>query len=176
MLSGFWVQAFLTVVCVFVFYTLSKIMRYLAGEARVLPQNSAGSNRRRLGHLEELLDMFSMEKYGTTNVCVSITSKQSLVHQHVYDALVLLSKRQPMLRAVIETMANGHRYFEIKEINEVITMLDITTSDVKASDWQSVWFEYTAKPRGNGLLWRVVILQEEFMQDTKDYICKYLNV
>ena len=106
-------------------------MRYLAGEARVLPQNSAGSNRRRLGHLEELLDMFSMEKSGTTNVCVSIsiTSKQSLVHQHVYDALVLLSKRQPMLRAVIETMANGHRYFEIKEINEVITMLDITTSD-----------------------------------------------
>ena len=146
-------------------------MRYLAGEARVLPQNSAGSNRRRLGHLEELLDMFSMEKSGTTNVCVSIsiTSKQSLVHQHVYDALVLLSKRQPMLRAVIETMANGYRYFEIKEINEVIAMLDITTSDVKASDWQSVWFEYTAKPRGNGLLWRVVILQEEFMQDTKDY-------
>ena len=91
------------------------------------------------------------------------------MHQYVYDALVLLSKRQPMLRAVIATMANGDRYFEIKEINEVITMLDITTSDVKASDWQSVWFEYTAKPRGNGLLWRVVILQEEFMQDTKDY-------
>jgi hypothetical protein len=45
-----------------------------------------------------------------------------------------------MLRAVITTMANGDRYFDIKEINEVIAMLDITTSDVKASDWQSVWF------------------------------------
>jgi hypothetical protein len=171
MLSGFWVQVFLTVVCVFVLYTLSKIIRHLTGEARVLSPNSAGPNRRRIGHWEEILDMFSMEKSGTTNICVSIsiTSKQSLVHQHVYDALVLLSKRQPMLRAVIATMSNGDRYFEIKDINEVITMLDITTSDVKASDWQSVWFEYTAKPRGNGLLWRVVILQEEFMQDTKDY-------
>jgi hypothetical protein len=111
------------------------------------------------------LDILSTEKSGTGNICVSIsiTSKQSLVHQH---ALLLLSKRQPMLRAVI-AMANGHRYFEIKEINEV--MLDITTSDVKAFDWQSVWFEYTAKQSGNGLLWRVVILQEEFMQDTKDY-------
>jgi hypothetical protein len=171
MLSGFWAQVFLTVVCVFVLYTLSKIIRHLTGEARVLSPNSAGPNRRRIGHWEEILDMFSMEKSGTTNICVSIsiTSKQSLVHQHVYDALVLLSKRQPMLRAVIATMSNGDRYFEIKDINEVITMLDITTSDVKASDWQSVWFEYTAKPRGNGLLWRVVILQEEFMQDTKDY-------
>ncbi|CAB4021671.1 Hypothetical predicted protein [Paramuricea clavata] len=172
MLSGFWIQAFLTVVCVFLLYTLSKIIRYLTGDARVLSSpNSAGSNRRRLGHFEEIFDMLSLDKSGNTNICVSIstTSKQSLVYQHVYDALVLLSKRQPMLRAVIATMANGDRYFEIKEINEVITMLDITTSDVNASDWQSVWFEYTVKPRGNGLLWRVVILQEEFMQDTKDY-------
>ena len=146
-------------------------MGYLTGEARVLSPNSAGSNRRRIGHLEEILDMFSMEKSGTRNICVSIsiTSKQSLAHQHVYDALVLLSKRQPMLRAVIATMANGDRYFEIKEIKEVITMLDITTSDVKASVWQNIWFEYTAKPRKNGLLWRVVILQEEIMKDTKAY-------
>ncbi|CAB3992438.1 Hypothetical predicted protein [Paramuricea clavata] len=145
-------------------------MRYLTGD--VLSPNSAGSNRRRLGHLEELLDITSNEKSGTTNICasISITSKQSLMHQLVYDALVLLSKRQPMLRAVIATMANGDRYFEIKEINEVMKMFDITTSDVKGSDWQSVWFEYTAKPRGNGLLWRVVILQKEFMQDTKDYV------
>ena len=168
MLGGFWIQAFLTVVCVFALYTLSKIMRYLTREVRPLRAmslNSTGSNRRRLGNFEETLDILSTEKSGTGNICVSIsiTSKQSLVHQH---ALLLLSKRQPMLRAVI-AMANGHRYFEIKEINEV--MLDITTSDVKAFDWQSVWFEYTAKQSGNGLLWRVVILQEEFMQDTKDY-------
>ena len=170
MLGGFWIQAFLTVVCVFVLYTLSKIMRYLTREARPV-RAMPTSNRRRLGHFEEMLDIQSMEKTGTGNICVSIsiTSKQSLVHQHVRDALLLLSKRQPMLRAVIATMANGDKYFEIKEINEVITMLDITTSDVKAFDWQSMWFEYTAKQSGNGLLWRVVILQEEFMQDTKDY-------
>ena len=44
-------------------------MRYLTGEARVLSPNSTGSNRRRIGHLEEILDMFSMEKSGTTNIC-----------------------------------------------------------------------------------------------------------
>ena len=33
----------------------------------------------------------------------------------------------------------------------------------------NLWEGYTAKQRGNGLLWRVVILQEEFMPDTKDY-------
>ncbi|XP_028416609.1 uncharacterized protein LOC114540684 [Dendronephthya gigantea] len=70
----------------------------------------------------------------------------------------------------ITTTTNGDKYFEIKEICEVIGMLDITTSDVKASDWQDVWFEYTAKQRGNGLLWRVVILREEFLSDTRKYV------
>ena len=34
--------------------------------------------------------------------------------------------------------SNGDEYFEIKDINEVITLLDISTSDVKSSDWQDV--------------------------------------
>ncbi|CAB3979897.1 Hypothetical predicted protein [Paramuricea clavata] len=100
----------------------------------------------------------------------TITSKESLLHEHVRDALVLLAKRQPMLRAVIATMADGDKYFEIKEMNEVIAMFDITISHVKASDWKDVWFEYTAKQRANGLLWRVVILQEQFKPDTRDYV------
>ena len=73
-----------------------------------------------------------------------------------------------MLRARKAT-DNGDKYFEVKEINEVISMLDIICSDVKGSDWKNVWFEYTAKQLGNGLLWRVVILQEKFIPDTKDY-------
>ena len=73
-----------------------------------------------------------------------------------------------MLRATITT-ENRDKYFEIKEMKEVITMLDITASDVKSSHWKDVWFEYTAKVLGNGLLWRIVILEEEFISDTNDY-------
>ena len=166
LLNGHWVQILMTVACVFI---LHKIVKSFPASRTTtsLPQNT---QRRRLGPSEELMDTISIEKLGSGNIClaISLTSKQSLVHQHVRDALVLLAKRQPMLRAVI-TIVDGNKYFEIKEINEVITMLDITTSDVKASNWNDVWFAYTAKQRGNGLLWRVVILQEEFMSDTKDY-------
>ena len=124
----------------------------------------AGNVGRFLGHFEEYIDLLSDEKAGAANLCltISLTSKQSLSHQHVRDALVWLVKRQPMLRAKITT-ENGNRCFEINEINEVIAMLDITSSDVKSSDWKDIWFEYTAKQFGNGLLWRVVILQEEFV-------------
>ena len=66
-------------------------------------------------------------------------------------------------------MADGHKYFEIKEIKDVITMLDISISDVKASDWKDVWCGYTAKQRASGLLWGVVILTEKFEEDTKNY-------
>jgi hypothetical protein len=55
-----------------------------------------------LGYHEAIFDSFSVERGGTGNICltVSLTSKQSLSHQHVRDALVLLAKRQPMLRAI----------------------------------------------------------------------------
>ncbi len=166
LLSGHWAQILMTATCVFILYKIVKCFT-VSGTAASLPPNT---HRRRLGHFEEIIDIISLEKSGSTNIClaISLTSKQRLVHQHVCDALVLLAKRQPMLRAVI-TIVDGNKYYEIKEINEVITMLDITTSDVKASNWNDVWFAYTAKQRGNGLLWRVVILQEEFMPDTKDY-------
>jgi hypothetical protein len=167
MLSVRWVKILQTAACIFLVY---KIVKYFTGKVRELPPNT--TNRRQLHHNEQVLDILSMEKSGSGNIClgISITSKQSLVHEHVRDALVLLTKRQPMLRAVIATMADGNKYFEIKEINEVIAMFDITISHVKASDWKEVWFEYTAKQRANGLLWRVVILQEEFMPDTEDYV------
>jgi hypothetical protein len=167
MISVRWIKILLTAACIFLVY---KIVKYFTGDVRELPPNN--TNRRQLGFSEEVLDILSMEKSGSGNIClgISITSKQSLLQEHVRDALVLLAKRQPMLRAVIATMADGHKYFEIKEINEVIAMFDITISHVKASDWKEVWFEYTAKQRANGLLWRVVILQEQFMPDTEDYV------
>ncbi len=162
LLNGHWVQILMTVACVFILHKIVKSFP-VSRTTTSLPQNT---QRRRLGPSEELMDIISIEKLGSGNIClaISLTSKKSLVHQH----LVLLAKRQPMLRAVV-TIVDGNKYFEIKEINEVIIMLDITTSDVKASNWNDVWFAYTAKQRGNGLLWRVVILQEEFMPDTKDY-------
>ena len=105
------------------------------------------------------MNLLCTGKSGPFNICltISITSRNRLLRQHVRDALILLAKRQPMLRAVISTATNGDKYFEIKDIDEVITMLDICISDVKASNWQDVWYEYTAKTGKNGLLWRVVI-------------------
>ncbi len=167
---GYIAQALPTVVSIFLVY---KCTKYVFGKAKATSEQplKPGIVGRPLGHVEARFDIFSVERGGTGNISltVSLTSKQSLSHQHVRDALVLLAKRQPMLRAIITTVENGDKYFEIKEINDVITMLDISISDVKASDWKDVWFEYTAKQIGNGLLWRVIILQEEFMPDTKDY-------
>ncbi len=167
-------QALLTVVCVFLAY---KCTKYVFGKGKASGKATSeqpvkpGIVGRLLGHQEARYDVFSVERGGTGNIslAVSLTSKQRLSHQHVRDALVLLAKRQPMLRAIITTIENGDKYFEIKEINDVIKMLDISISDVKASDWKDVWFEYTAKQIGNGLLWRVAILKEEFMPDTQDY-------
>ncbi len=167
---GYIAQTVLTVVCVCLVY---KCTKYVFGKGKATSEQplKPGIVGRPLGSQEAIYNIFSVERGGTGNISltVSLTSKQSLSQQHVRDALVLLAKRQPMLRAIITTIENGDKYFEIKEINDVITMLDISISDVKASDWKDVWFEYTAKQIGNGLLWRVAILQEEFMPDTQDY-------
>ena len=165
-------QALLFIVCVNCVFLAYNFIKYMFGKVKDKQRLKAGTVGRRLGHREVWFDIFSTERNGTGNIClnVSLTSKQSLCHQHVHDALVLLAKRQPMLRAIITAMGDEDRYFEIKEISEVITMLNISISDVKASDWKDVWFEYTSKRRGHRyLLWRVVILQEEFIPDTKDY-------
>ena len=163
------VPTFLTMMCLFLIYKWTK---YLLGNAKSKRYLKPGSVERCLGQSEEFFDVFSVERGGTGNICVTIclTSKQTMSHQLVYDALVLLVKRQPMLRAVINTIENGDKYFVIKDISEVIKMMNITKSEVKASAWKDVWFEYTRKERENGLLWRVVILQEEFLPGTKDYV------
>ena len=121
--------------------------------------------------MEDLFEVFYEKAGGSGNICVVIrlTSKQRLSHQHVRDALVMLVKRQPMLRAFIRTMENGDRYFEIQKINEILSMIDFSSSDVKASNWQDIWFEQTAKQMRNDLLWRVVVLQEECVSNSGDH-------
>lgn len=166
---GYFPQLLLTAMCIFLVY---KFANFTFGKARRKPLLKPGTVGRSLGSFETLFDVFSDERGGTGNICValSLTSKQSLSHQHVRDSLMLLAKRQPVLRATRITSENGDRYFEINEISEVVTKLDITCSDVKSLDWKDVWFEYTAKQFGSNLLWRVVILQEEFIPDTQDYV------
>ena len=166
---GYIAQALLMVMCVF--FVCSRV-KYVFGKASSKRFSKSGTARRSLDSFDGLLDEMSVARGGTGNVCLmaSLKSKESLSHEHVRDALVLLAKRQPMLRATRTTTENGDKYFELKEINEVIAMLNITSSDVNSSDWKDVWFEYTAEQLGNGLLWRLVILEEEFIPDTEDYV------
>ena len=100
-------------------------------------------NERRLDYYERFLELSASTHDGKGNLSVVVTlaSKQSIEIQHVHDALVLLVKRQPMLRAVISTLPNGEQYFAIKETEEAITMFDIQTSDVKICDWKRVTYE-----------------------------------
>ncbi|XP_028415634.1 uncharacterized protein LOC114538998 [Dendronephthya gigantea] len=165
-------QILLSLVAIFVVYKILKYFTYTGLKRSEMPLNMLSSSHRQLGLFEKIFDIFSMERSGSNNICIAISIKSnvSLVHRHVHDALILLVKRQPMLRAVITTMSNGDKYFIVKEIEEAIAMLDITTSDVKSSDWKDIWYEHTSKQRAsNGLLWRVVILKEEFITDTKNY-------
>lgn len=168
-LSVHWLQIILTTACIFLVY---KIIKQCI--AATLKEANINTNKRALGCSEQILDILSNEFFGFTNICLAITltSKESVaqLQEHVRDAVILLAKRQPMLRAVINTnTADRKKYFEIKDIDEVMTMLNITTAGVRASHWKDVWFEYTQKPIRNGLLWRITILQEEFLQGTRDY-------
>ena len=110
------------------------------------------------------------ERDGSANLCLilSLKSEQPLLKEHVHDALVLLSKRQPMLRAIITSLSTSvaEKYFEV--INDI--NIDFTTSDVKAREWQDMWYDFTSSPHGSRQLWRAALLQEEYIPDTKVYI------
>ena len=109
-----------TIVCAFLVY---KCIKWTFEKATSKRLSKPGNVTRYLGRCEALLDVFSVERGGTMNMCLTVclTSKNSLSHHHVRDALVLLAKRQPMLRATITTTENGDKYFQIKETKEVIT-------------------------------------------------------
>ncbi|XP_046843119.1 uncharacterized protein LOC124437154 [Xenia sp. Carnegie-2017] len=156
-------QTFLLVVCLFL--TIGLLKSFTNHPVTI----KCG---RRLDYFERFLELSASTHDGKGNLSVNVTlaSKHRLETQHVHDALVLLVKRQPMLRAVISTLPNGEQYFAIKETEEAIEMFDIQTSNVKICDWKRVIYEYTSKIRENSLCWRLVILQEEFDVTSGEYV------
>ena len=136
------------------------------------------SQRRFLCKSELAHHQVSLERDGTNNVCliVSLTSPMKLVRECVFNALVLLAKRQPMLRAVLKTSSSWlptsdstDKYFEIIKGDQVYHMIDFKSCQIKSREWKKVWYEITSKLWGTGLLWRAVMLQEEFLPDTQNY-------
>lgn len=136
--------------------------------------------RRRLDTFEEIAELLSQEREGTGNVClvVLLRSKTKLLNEHVRKALVMLAKRQPMLRAMIKTSPSWstfgkgnvkENYFEIINGHELIDLIDFTSSNAMAREWQNVWYGIASTQRKTGLLWRTVLLKEEFLSETDSY-------
>ena len=168
------IQFILTLLSIILAYRLLKKFK----EA-IIKSRSSEMQRRFLCKSELALHQVSLERDGTNNVCliVSLTSPKKLVKECVFDALVLLAKRQPMLRAVLKTSSiillptsdcTG-KYFEIIEGDQVYHMIDFKSCHIKSREWKKVWYEITSKPWGTGLLWRAVMLQEEFLPETQHY-------
>ncbi|XP_046862143.1 uncharacterized protein LOC124455550 [Xenia sp. Carnegie-2017] len=128
-------------------------------------------NSRRLDFLETLTEILSHSFDGSGNLscCITLTSKESLSFEHVHDALVLLAKRQPMLRAVVSINNDGEQYFDIRNVVDAIKLFDITRSEVKISDWKDILYKYTSTVHKSSLPWKAVILQEEFDSTTQEY-------
>ena len=155
----------------FVFFCailIYKLMKKLTRSTRVT-SNRRHKTMRPLDKSESTAELLK-ERDGSANLCLilSLKSEQPLLKEHVHDALVLLSKRQPMLRAIITSLSTSvaEKYFEV--INDI--NIDFTTSDVKAREWQDMWYDFTSSPHGSGVLWRAVLLQEEYIPDTEIYI------
>ena len=134
------------------------------------------TTRRRLGKYEALMNLLSEQRQKSIEVGLifSLRSETKLLKEHVHQALVMLGKRQPMLRAIIASSVDSapgekYRYFEIMDGDKITDMIDFTSSEVKASQWNDVWQEVAFKERGTRLLWKAVLLQEEFLSEAKCY-------
>ena len=49
-------------------------------------------------------------------------------------------------------------------------MINLKSVEVKAREWQDVWYDIATEQLGNGLLWQAVILQEELVPKTENWI------
>jgi hypothetical protein len=154
------------------------LLRFLLKRALYAGPSRLSTSGRRLGKCEEHLEILSNERQGTTNTCYVMTlySKDKLKESLVFEALVRVAKRQPMLRAVIKMVSNpwwlgrnDERYFEIIEQGEIRDMIDLTTSDLSATQWQNEWYDIVVRPVA-GLLWRTVLFREEYDTETKNYV------
>ena len=137
------------------------------------------TSSRRLGKFEELFKIMSEEREGTTNSCYVTTfcSKESLKESLVRQALLRSAKRQPLLRAITKTVSNfswlgrkNETYFEIIEPNKVADMLDLTKSDLLASQWQKEWYDILSTQIERGLQWKTVLFKEEYNPDSQNYV------
>ena len=166
-------EIFIAALVIAFFYILLRTVVYVN-------PSRLSSSRRRLGKCEEYLEIFSNERQGTTNTCyvMILHSKDKLKESLVFEALIRLAKRQPMLRAVIKMVPNAwffggndDRYFEIIEPNQIRDMIDLTTFDLCASQWQEEWHDIVMRPtKKNGLLWRTVLFREEYETTNENYV------
>ena len=162
--SGFLPICFF-LICAILIY---KVMKKLTRSTSVI-RNRHHKTMRPLGKVESMAELLQ-ERDGSGNLCLilSLKSEQPLLTESVYDALVLLTKRQPILRAIVTSLSTSvaEKYFEVVDhIN-----IDFTTSDVKACEWQDMWYDFTSSPHGSRQLWRAALLQEEYIPDTEIYI------
>ena len=137
------------------------------------------ASRRRLGRFEEIMEIHSNERQGSTNSCYVMTlrSKIKLEESRVREALLCLVKKQPVLRAVIKTVSNSYwfrrhneKYFEIVDPSKVGDMIDLATLDVYASQWQELWYDIVMRPVKSGLLWKAVLFKEEYLPQSENYM------
>ncbi|XP_028393160.1 uncharacterized protein LOC114517572 [Dendronephthya gigantea] len=142
-------------------------------------QSRCTSTSRRLGKFEETMEIFSNERQGCTNSCyvMMLQSKEKLEESLIRKTLIRLAKRQPMLRAITKTVSNcswfgssSECYFEIIEPASVGDMINITKSDLRASQWQKSWVDIATKSVGAGLLWKLVLFSEEYLSDSENYL------
>ena len=159
----------------FVYNLLQYVMETILGKP---PQHT--TTKRPLGKLEMILDLVSQERQGTGNISLILTlrSAKKLTKAYIHDALVLLAKRQPMLRAIITNSSSQSnnstskvedKHLEIVDGEKISELIDFTNCEVKASEWQDVWNDIACKQRGNGLLWKARVLQEEFCPNEQCY-------
>ena len=145
-----------------------KLVENLSRSADAAPKRCEKTTRP-LDQVESIIELMR-ERYDCTNIClvISLKSKQQLLKEYVYDALVLLTKRQPMLRAIIAPSSTSvaDKHFEVIDGFN----MEFTTSDCKACQWQDVWYSFTSSSRGSGLLWRAMLLQEEYIPDSEVYM------
>ena len=110
---------------------------------------------------------------------MTLHSKEKLTESLVRSVLLRLAKRQPMLRAVIKTISswswfrrNNERCFEIIESTKIVDMINLTTSDLQASQWQKAWHDIVIRRLETGLLWQAILFTEEYLPNMSN---NYLN-
>lgn len=153
---------------------------FFNGEAKSSKSMHAETSKERpLDCIEYLLD--ELQSTGGGNVCVilCLKSKISLQDDHIHQALVILSQRQPMLRTVIVRKLRGNtteKYFKL--VPQDKPNIDIQRSKVLARDWVMAWPKIVCSEfdTEKGPLWRANILQEEFLSDMKTYLNTILFV